>query len=342
VRHQDRGALRLDHLHDRHYAGRRRSDLSFDHRHNTDESEPAGKSLALPGRHELRSALVVYRHPLAFLLGLEGVALLRAHAGDGFDREFVDARIAETRTLLDRAAPTLGEGVELGQLSTVEGYRLWSAGYDLPGNPLIDVEQPVVREILGRLLPGTALDAACGTGRHAEYLTGLGHRVIGVDSSPEMLARARQRVPQAGFAVGELHQLPVRDETMDLVVCALALIHVRALSPVMAEFARVLRPGGHLVVSDIHVVSLYLGGVPVRAEPGGRPGLLPASRYLASDYLAAALPLGLQLRSCAEPRWPASDQAGGPLARQWCSAAADAAYTGTPAAIIWHFQRPGR
>lgn len=38
-------------------------------------------------------------------------------------------------------------------------------------------------------------------------------------------------------------------------------------------------------------------------------------------------------------RRPASDLAGGPLARQWCSAAADAAYSGTPAAIIWHFQR---
>jgi ubiquinone/menaquinone biosynthesis C-methylase UbiE len=126
---------------------------------------------------------------------------------------------------------------------------------------------------------------------------------------------------------------------MDLVVCALALVHVPELTPVMAEFTRVLRPGGHLVVSDIHVVSLYLGGVPVLAEPGGRAGMLPASRHLASDYLAAALSLGLQLRSCAEPVWPASDQAGGLLARQWCSAAADAAYTGTPAAIVWHFQR---
>jgi hypothetical protein len=60
---------------------------------------------------------------------------------------------------------------------------------------------------------------------------------------------------------------------------------------------------------------------------------------LASDYLAAALPLGLQPRSCAEPRWPPSDSAGGPLARQWCQAAADAAYEAIPAAIIWHFQR---
>jgi SAM-dependent methyltransferase len=284
---------------------------------------------------------VVYRHPLAFLLGLEGVALLRAHAGDGFDREFVEARFAETRALLDRAGPALGEGVELGQLSVAEGYRLWAVGYDQPGNPLIEVEQPVVREILARIQPGAALDAACGTGRHAEYLSELGHRVTGVDGSPEMLARACQRVPDAGFAIGELHRLPAADETMDLVVCALALVHVRALGPVLAEFARVLRPGGHLVISDIHVVSLYLGGVPVLAGPGGRAGLLPAHRHLASDYLAAALPLGLQVRSCAEPGWPASDLGGGPLAREWCRAAADAAYTGTPAAIIWHFQRPG-
>jgi ubiquinone/menaquinone biosynthesis C-methylase UbiE len=282
---------------------------------------------------------VVYRHPLAFLLGLEGVALLRAHAGDGFDRGFVDARIAETRRLLDDAAATLGAGVEFGQLGVTEGYRIWSATYDEPGNPLIEVEQPLVRDILSRLTPGTALDAACGTGRHAEYLAGLGHRVIGVDGSLEMLGRASSRVSPPGLAAGDLHRLPIADETLDLVVCGLALVHVPALAPVMAEFARVLRPGGHLVVSDIHVVSLYLGGVPTCTQPGGRAGVLPTSRHLAGDYLTAALSQGLRVLSCAEPRWPDSDLAGGPLARQWCSDAADAAYSGVPAAIIWHFQR---
>lgn len=67
--------------------------------------------------------------------------------------------------------------------------------------------------------------------------------------------------------------------------------------------------------------------------------LLPAGRHLPSDYLTAALSHGLEARGCAEPRWPPSDQAGGPLARTWCGAAADAAYGGTPAAIIGHFQR---
>jgi SAM-dependent methyltransferase len=283
---------------------------------------------------------VTYRHPLAFLLGLEGVALLRAYAGDGFDRGFTEDHIAELRALLAHAAE-FGEGVDFGEVDTVAGYRAWSATYDQPGNPLIDVEQPLVRQILDRIPPGRALDAACGTGRHAAYLSGLGHQVLGVDSSPEMLTRARQRVPGARFLAGSLHRLPVGDGTADVAVCALALTHVPTLGPVMAEFARVLRPGGHLVVSDIHLNSLYLGGVAAALGLDGRPALLPASRHLASDYLTAALSHGLELRGCAEPRWPPSDQAGGPLARTWCGAAADAAYEGTPAAIIWHFQRAG-
>jgi SAM-dependent methyltransferase len=282
---------------------------------------------------------VVYRHPLAWLVGLEGAALLRAHAGDGFDREFVEARLAETRALLDLPATGLGDGVEAGRADTVDGYRVWSATYDQPGNPLIEVEEPVVRQILDRLPPGRALDAACGTGRHAAYLAGLGHQVIGVDSSPDMLARAQARVPRASLVHGDLHRLPVPDEAVDLVVCALALVHVPALAPALAELARALRPGGHLVVSDIHVMSLYLGGVASVTEPNGRMRLLPASRFLASDYLSAALAAGLVPRSCAEPRWPPTDAAGGPLARQWCAAAADAACEAIPAAIIWHFQR---
>ncbi len=55
-------------------------------------------------------------------------------------------------------------------LTTAEGYRNWAATYDLQANQLIDMEQPIVRGILDRLPPGTALDAACGTGRHAAVL----------------------------------------------------------------------------------------------------------------------------------------------------------------------------
>jgi SAM-dependent methyltransferase len=154
---------------------------------------------------------MIYQHPLAYLLGLEGVALLHAFAGE-YDRDFTEARLAEVRALLE-SADQLGSGAAIWPIPIVEGYGAWAESYDLPGNQLIDLEQPIVWEILDGLPPGTALDAACGTGRHAEYLAALGHTVIGVDSSPEMLAIAAAKVPGAEFRQGDLRQLPLLTST---------------------------------------------------------------------------------------------------------------------------------
>lgn len=139
-------------------------------------------------------APVIYQHPLAYLLGLEGIALLRAFSGV-YDRDFTIARIREIRALLD-SVEELGDGVEARPISTRDGYARWAASYDEPGNQLLDLEQPLVREILDSLPRGVALDAACGTGRHSAYLVSLGHKVIGVDTSPEMLGLAREKVPE--------------------------------------------------------------------------------------------------------------------------------------------------
>ena len=293
----------------------------------------------------------MYQHPLSYLLGLEGVALLCSFAGE-FDGDFGEARVGEIRLLLDDPALS-GDGVTAMWVDSVDGYRVWSASYDRPGNGLYPYEEPIVREILDGLSPGVALDAACGTGRYAAHLVALGHRVIGVDNSPEMLDHARLRVPAADLRRGDLHRLPLPDDHIDVVVCALALTHVPDLATVFSEFTRVLRPGGHLVISDIHHTRVALGSVPHVRTDSGEPGLLPAYRYLGSDYLGAALPLGFQVRRCEEPRQRAdvveSDPAGGEVTigpwDQWpwtlldvVPAAAHAAFDGTPVTIIWHFQ----
>jgi ubiquinone/menaquinone biosynthesis C-methylase UbiE len=97
------------------------------------------------------------------------------------------------------------------------------------------------------------------TGRFAEFLARRGHQVIGVDSSPDMLAHARRRVPDGEFHLGALDRLPLADDSADVIVCALALVHVPDLQRVLAEFARVLRPGGDLVISDLHHELTTLG-----------------------------------------------------------------------------------
>ena len=183
-----------------------------------------------------------------------------------------------------------------------------------------------------------ALDAACGTGRHSAKLAGLGHEVIGVDSSAEMLALAARKVPDGRFLLGDLTDLPVPAASVDLVVCGLALTHQPSLLPVFREFARVLRPGGRVVTSDIHGQTIPLGGVAQARSDDGVVRFMPASRFLASDYLAAALGAGLQVEVCHEPRWGVVEGEGGPLAQYYCPDAAAAAYRDAPAAIIWQFR----
>jgi SAM-dependent methyltransferase len=296
---------------------------------------------------------MIYENPLAYILGLHGVALLRSFAGD-HDREFVERRLDEVRQLVGDET-LCNHGVMVDRVDTVDGYRIWSDTYDEPGNSAFDFEEPIVHEILDTLPAGTALDAACGTGRHSDYLAQHGHAVIGVDSSADMLARARERVPSADFRAGELHELPIADDEVDLVVCALALTHVADLVPVLAEFARVLRPGGHLVISDMHQESILFGNNPPIRGPRGERGRLPGYRHFASDYLSAALPHGFQVRRCEEPRIEATldhvpEPPTGAEAKlgPWESwpwsltdlapAAARAARSGSPATIIWHFQ----
>jgi ubiquinone/menaquinone biosynthesis C-methylase UbiE len=291
-----------------------------------------------------------YLSPLGYLLGIEGVALLRGIREGFADRAFVESRIAEIRTLLDEPSLAEAGGVEatVGGVSMAEVYRDWAPSYDGP-NSMIDIEEPIVHAIFPSLPIGTVLDAACGTGRHAAYLAFLGHEVIGVDASPEMLAVAAKKLPGYEFHRGDLHELPLPDASVDAVVCGLALSYVPDLKPVFAEFARVLRPGGHLVISDAHQLLSYVRPTLARDAGSGGAAILAEYHRSLSDYLAAALPLGFQVRQCTEPRRPERISANAAPAPSpmpahvswellhWCLEAADLALD-VPPIVVWHFQ----
>jgi len=270
-----------------------------------------------------------------FIAGTIGVAMLRRWYADG---DVNEQRMAELADVLERRdAFPFSLALNPSERELLAGYAEWSGSYDTP-NPLIAAEEPAVRPILERFGgPGVdALDAACGTGRHAAHLAALGCTTTGVDQSPEMLALARAKVPAGRFEAADLHALPFADESFDLVVIALALCHLADPTRAIAELARVLRPGGALVVSDPHPAAAIVGGQAfyggfgagrmmtwVRNHPHGAPTWLRAFRAG-----------GLEVEDCEEIAMVEEQIVASPVATLYPDAVR-AALTGLPTLWVW-------
>lgn len=189
------------------------------------------------------------------------------------------------------------------EMNIRDGYAEWSKQYDGEANPLIALEEPVVLELVGEVAGLDVLDAACGTGRYSLLLAQAGARVSGLDSSEEMLAHARRKASERGLTLnlrdGDLHALPFGDESFDLVLSALVLCHVPDLRPVMAEFARVLRPGGRLIISDFHPFCLLIGWRTCFDRPEARYWI-ENHLNLTEEYVSALLGSGFALTDLRE------------------------------------------
>ena len=232
------------------------------------------------------------------LLGLHGLGLLRGWPFG--DPEEAAREVAAIRELCAApSAPPMSDVIEVDLLPVGDAYSAWASTYDLP-NPLIAAEEPAVRDFLSGIDPGQALDVASGTGRLARLLTSLGHEVLAVDASAEMLAGARD----AGgirCVIGDQVQLPFRDGGFDLVTCGLALTHVADLGRSIAELARVVRPGGHIVLSDVHPVAVATGAHAFFRRPDGTRGATRNEIHWPGSYVDAFLAAGLRIEGCREP-----------------------------------------
>lgn len=124
------------------------------------------------------------------------------------------------------------------------------------------LERRMVRALLPDDLTGmTVLDAGCAAGAHAAWLADHGCRVTAIDASPTMIAAARARHGGSiRFEVADFGRpLDFPDRFFDGILSSLALHHVRDIAVPIAEFARLLRPDGWLVVSLDHPAGFYKG-----------------------------------------------------------------------------------
>ncbi len=270
-----------------------------------------------------------------YLAGVVGFGLLRNWYLDAETNAQRIAELAEVLARVDEFPYSLVLDPVERDLRT--GYDEWSGIYDGP-NPMIETEERVAHPILRDLAqPGMkALDAACGTGRQAALLYELGCSTVGLDQSESMVAVARSKLPDVRFEVGDLEHLPFDDDEFDLAVVSLALCHLADPGAAVAELARVVRPGGVLMITDPHPFGAILGG---QAFYGGMSPSRPMTwvrnnPHDASTWLRSFRSARLSVEECIEE--PFSDeQISSSPADLVFPAAARAAMTGLASVWVW-------
>ena len=219
--------------------------------------------------------------------------------------------------------------MEVHEIAVAEGYARWADSYDDELNPLIAVEGVLVEGIVREIPMRSAIDVGTGTGRHALALAGRGVAVTAVDPSPEMMGLARRKASAAGldvdFRLAAIEDgLPAEDGQFDFLMCALTLCHVADIAHAVRECARVVRPGGSMLVTDIHPdVANGLGWTVTLRRPGATYKLEHPG-HTRRDYLDAIVGARCSVSRIIEV--PVRDAPGGTIVEWARKAYADRQY----------------
>ncbi len=186
-----------------------------------------------------------------------------------------------------------------------EGYDRWAASYEDNMNPVQALEADALARLLTDLRDRVVLDLGCGKGRVARLALEQGAReTVGVDVSEAMLKAAAASLPAASvrWVRADGRTLPFKAASFDVVICALMMGHVDDLEAALSEIARVLRPGGLLLLSDFHPYATLRGWQRAFTDAeSGRSFAIENHPHLFDAYLRCFNRLHLVLETLEEP-----------------------------------------
>jgi SAM-dependent methyltransferase len=142
-----------------------------------------------------------------------------------------------------------------------EAYALLASEYHRAPNALVSLEERTLTPLLPDLPDRRAVDVGAGSGRWASLCAARGASAIAVDFCHEMLLRSAAPAIEA-----DARRLPLPNSWADLVICAFALGYA---FETFAELRRIVRPGGMVLVSDVHPDALRRGWTRTFRHNGG-------------------------------------------------------------------------
>ncbi len=179
-------------------------------------------------------------------------------------------------------------------VSAREGYRAWQPRYDDSVLNLMDQSLFDRLETVRWSDAGAVADLGCGSGRTAGWLTARGVEAIdGVDLTPEMLDKARERGLHRRLDEADVRATPLPTAAYDIAVCALVDEHLPELDGLYAEARRLLAAAGVFVVVGYHPYFIMASGTPTHFDgPEGEPIAIETFVHLPSEHMAAARAAG--------------------------------------------------
>ena len=181
-------------------------------------------------------------------------------------------------------------------LAVQDGYREWSETYEDVALDEMDLRLLARISSVDWAKAGRVLDLACGTGRIGVWLRAQGvQRLDGLDFTPEMLARAEAKGVYDRLIQADVLDTGLPGAAYDLVLEVLADEHLKELSPLYREAARLAAPAGVLVIVGYHPHFL-MNGIPTHFDRrDGQPVAIESHVHLFSDHVRAARRAGWTL-----------------------------------------------
>lgn len=207
---------------------------------------------------ELVSLVGVAQSSVSHHLGkLKGLGLIREERQAGYSYYSLALAEEDSRWPLVRLAQEAED--EAGDLARLQDLLRQREDRQALNERLLEPGQSwfLWAQALASLLPPLeAADFGCGTGVLSISMARWARRVWAIDQSAEALEQARERARRAGlsnlsFLREDLHRLSLPAGRLDLVVISQSLHHVEAPPAVLAEAARLLKPGGKVVVLEL-------------------------------------------------------------------------------------------
>jgi cytosine/adenosine deaminase-related metal-dependent hydrolase/ubiquinone/menaquinone biosynthesis C-methylase UbiE len=223
--------------------------------------------------------------------------------------------------------------------ATSNPFNDWAEVYDTEPNPLLWLEQRTLPPMMPPAKGLDVLDVGCGTGRWLKHLEQLEpNSLTGTDASPAMLKRASASLaPTTVLHLSDSVPLPVANASVDLVLTSFVLSYLPDLEAFADECARILRPGGHVLLSDMHPVTAAQHNWIRCFHLQGKRIELPAKPLSVAAIIAAFSSRGFDLLILDEPAFAAPER---PLFEQANKLEHYHALQAEPAIYLMKFLRP--